>query len=242
MPTGMVGIQEALSIASMRTRVNFTGCCAKDTSDQVRSFVGVLSPDDKTFYLVARARSQPLWTRIVGIEVATGIERPVVTFPGSGLTTPPALAISPDGSMLALRTEDGRIRAVRIDGNEYRELKGSFPGFANPYGPTAAGSPAVLQWTPDGKSIVFVASTAASPAGWRLMKVSASGGLAEFDGLDSSRVDSAVSLPRQGVGNVYSVDVNASGSHITFSSFVDRTYVVWKLSNVMSALASGRQQ
>ena len=211
---------------------------AKDTPDEVRSFVGVLSPDDRTFYLAARPRSQPLWTRIVAVEVVTGVERPVVTISGAGLATPPAVAITPDGATLAIHTEDGRTMTVRSDGTQYRELEGPFPGFANPYGRAAAGSPAVMQWTPDGNSIVFAARTSASPAGWRLMKVPANGGTVEFDGFDSSRVESAVPLPQQGVGTLDSIDISPSGAQVTFSARIDPSYLVWKLPDVVSAIRS----
>lgn len=221
---------------------DFRRLFAKDTPDQQRSFVGVLSSDDKTFYVVARARTEGLWTRIVGVDLATGVERRIATLPGSGLATPPAVAIAPDGSTLAIRAEDGRIMTVRVDGSEYREVQGPFPGFVNPYGLDATGSPAFMQWTPDGKSIVFVANASGAPIGWRLMKVAAIGGPAEIDYLESSRLDSAVPLPRQGVGSLYTIDLNLDGSRIAFSSRVDRTYSVWKLSNVVSAIERARRQ
>ena len=76
---------------------------ARDTAEYQRSEVSELSPDDKTMYLGVRKDSSGLWTGIVGVDLLTGAERPIVTFPGSGLRSGPGFALSPDGQTLAIQ-------------------------------------------------------------------------------------------------------------------------------------------
>lgn len=209
---------------------------AKDTAEYVRSTTMVLSPDGKILYLAARPNSQTLWTRIVGVNLETGLDASVVTLPGSGLPEAPGLAISPDGTTLAIHASDGRIMTVRVDGREFRELYRPVQG---------AGWPEIMRWTPDGQSIVF-ATGGGLPGGgtglapWRLMRISAAGGQPEFDGLDSSKLESSVPVPRMMVGSVLSIDLSPDGSRIAFSSRAILTYDVQVIGNVMSALGSAR--
>jgi len=215
----------------------FTCLFARNTENYARSFVGVLSPDDRTFYLAARAKKGDTpWTRIVAVDLATGVERFVVGLAGDGLATAPALAVSPDGSALAIRAETGRIMTVRVDGREYRELSGSFPGFVHPGGRLAEGSP-FMEWTPDGASIVFAADSPS--AGWRIMRAPAAGGQAQSDGLESARPDSSVPI-RRDIGSLINLDLSADGSRIAISSRANPAYDVWKLTNVVSVLGNTR--
>jgi Tol biopolymer transport system component len=219
---------------------SFSRLFAKDTVDRVRSVVTVLSPDDKTLYTAVRANVQGApWTGIVGLDLATGAERSVLTLPGSGLPSrnAPGLAISPDGNTLAIdalaegSSTDGRILTVRTDGSDLRELVGRMP---------SRGGSDVMRWTPDGQFILFVAGGNPLPGGWRVMRIPVSGGEPEFDGLDSSRLESAVPLPLLEVGNVASIDLSPDGSRIVFSSWALATHDIWTIENVMSAVGRRR--
>lgn len=190
---------------------------------------------DTTLYTAVRANLKSPWTGIIGLDLATGAERPVVTLPGSGVSSisPPGLAISPDGNTLAIETmsegssPERRIMTVRTDGSDLRELVGRIPN---------GGGPDRMRWTPDGQFIVYVAGGSPLQGAARVMRISVSGGEAEFDGLDSSRLDSAVPLPLLEVGNVASIDLSPDGSRIVFSSRALPTHDIWTIENVMSAV------
>ena len=218
---------------------SFSRLFAKDAVDHARAAVTALSPDDKTLYTAVRANLKAPWTAIVGLDLATGAERPVVTLPGSGVSSvsPPGLAISPDGNTLAIETRgegsstDGSILTVRTDGTELRELVGRIP---------SGSGPDLMRWTPDGQFIVYAAGGNPLPGGWRIMRISVSGGEPEFDGLDSSKLDSAVPLPLLETGNVASIDLSPDGSRIVFSSRALPTHDIWTIENVMSAVGRRR--
>jgi dipeptidyl aminopeptidase/acylaminoacyl peptidase len=128
----------------------------------------------------------------------------------------PGLAISPDGTTLAIQTwadetsQDDRLLTVRLDGTGFRELHGPFPG---------GGGSDRLSWAPDGQSLLFVRQTARGPEGsWQVIQVPATGGAALPDGLDSSYFASVVPMPRVETGNVANIDVSADGTRLVFSS------------------------
>ncbi len=204
---------------------------ARHTQEHERFSPGVLSPDDKTLYLAVRKPGTTPYTGIVGVDISTGVERPVVTFPGRGVQyDAPGLAISPDGATLAIvasfdSPQEGRIVTVQTDGTGYRELHGPIPGglWAD-----------MIRWTPDGQSILFV-SGRGSEGGWKLMRISATGGQPEFDGLDSKKLDDSVPLPELGNG-VFNFDLSPDGSKVVFSAPVLATRDVWTIENIMSAL------
>ena len=217
------------------TSGTFTRLFARHAATHERSFSTALSPDNKTLYLAVRAADKAPWTGIVGVDLATGVERNVVTFPTplSGRSQP-GLALSPDGATLAVQTwadetsQDGRLMTVRLDGTAFHELHGPFPG---------GGWSDRLSWTPDGESILFVRQAARGPAGsWQVMSVAAGGGAAVPDGLDSSNLTSAVSMPRVETGNVSNVDLSADGSRLVFSSRTIPTYDFRVLDNVLGVL------
>jgi Tol biopolymer transport system component len=212
----------------------FTWLFARHTENHVRSTFGALSPDDKTFYLATRAKQGAVsWSRIVAIDLATGSERLVVQLERDGLATAPALALSPNGSTLAIRAETGPLMTVGVDGSGFRELGGSSPGFTHPGGRLAEGSP-FMQWTPDGASILFAAS---SPSGgWRIMRVPAVGGEATFDGLESSTLDGSVSV-RRDLHTLINFDLSADGRRIAVSArATNPAFDLWKLPNVVSLI------
>jgi hypothetical protein len=65
----------------------FTHCFPRDANGHVRSAVGDVSPDGRTLYLAVKANDtlQARWTGIVGVDLSTGAETPLATFPGAGL-------------------------------------------------------------------------------------------------------------------------------------------------------------
>jgi Tol biopolymer transport system component len=208
----------------------FTRIFARDTATHQRSRVTAASPDGRTLYAVVRGSAKGRWTGVVGIDVATGNETPVITFTGTGLPgrSEPSLAVSPDGATIAIKawvddtSGQGRIITVGTDGTGYRDLHGPFGGGGWEY---------VLRWTPDGQSIVF---TAGGPqaGGWRLMRIPATGGTAEFEGLERARFSSAVPAPV----NISSFDISPDGSRVAFSSRNQTIYELWTLDNVLNVL------
>jgi Tol biopolymer transport system component len=204
---------------------DFKWLFARDAPGYVRSFVGVVSPDDKTFYLFARVNAQAPWTRIVGVDLATGVERAVVTLPEPGISDTRGLAISPDGSTLAIYASDGRIMTVRTDGRDLHELRVPL---------SSRSSLDAMKWTPDGRAIVVAAGNSLASFGWHMRQISTVGDQAQIDGLDSSRLDSTVSLPRKEIGGVTSIDLSPDGSRIALASRADRTIGIWMLAKVGS--------
>lgn len=202
----------------------------RDTDDAIRSSVMALSPDDTTLYAVSRSREpQSSWRRLVAIDVATGDERVVTTFPGDGLPSrsDPSLAVSPDGQTLAIKAWDSgqtaeqssRINTVRIDGSGYREVHG-------PIG--TGGWASVLQWTPDGQSLLFVDRSVSSDR-WRIMRVPAAGGTAVPDGLDSAELADH-DHPPAGIANF---DLSPDGTRLVFGASTATLYDLWTLDNVL---------
>jgi Tol biopolymer transport system component len=197
---------------------------ARDTATHQRSSFTAVSPDGRTLYTVVRASAQGRWTGLVGIDVGTGEETPVIAFPGTGLPgrSEPSLVVSPDGATVAIKawvddtSNQGRIITVRTDGTGYRDLHGPFDG---------GGWTEALQWTPDGQSIVFT-------AGGRLMRIPASGGTAEFDGVERATFANAVPAPV----NISSFDISPDGSRVVFTVRNQEIYELWTLDNVLNVL------
>jgi Tol biopolymer transport system component len=198
-----------------------------------------VSPDDATIYAVVREypeSPQTPWKAIVGTDLATGVERRVVTFPGSGLSDgAPGLAVSPDGTVLAILASAGepakggrRIITVGIDGTNYREQ----------YVPFVSGATnSVVRWTPDGQSILFLAT---QPSGdVRLMRIPRNGGQPELADMGSSILQSGSgsSLWR---GIPLSLDLSPDGSQIAFGALRSSTHELWVLENVGTVLAARR--
>jgi hypothetical protein len=79
--------------------------------------------------------------------------------------------------MLALHTNDGRIFTLGVDDGNVREVVKPSPG---------GGWSEVVQWSRDGRYIVYGARSNPTSTDWRLMRVRPSGGVAEPAGVDSS--------------------------------------------------------
>jgi Tol biopolymer transport system component len=218
------------------TSGTFTRLFARNTAAHERSFSTVLSPDNKMLYMSVRAQDKGPWTAIVGVDLATGVERSLLTFPTplSGRSQP-GLALSPDGTTLAIHTwadetsQDGRLLTVRLDGTGFRELVGPFAG---------GGWSDRVSWTPDAQSILFVRQQSPGPEGsWQMMQVPVTGGAALPDGLDTANFTSAVRMPRVETGNVSGFGLSADGTRIVFSSRTIPTYDLRVLDNVLAVLA-----
>ncbi len=206
----------------------------RDTASHERSEVSALSPDSKTLYLTARKDRQAPWTEIVGVDMATGVERPIATLPAPGLPgSAPGFAVSPDGTTIVLQAWVGaqgsgkaRLITVRVDGTDYRELYGPFDG---------EGFADRTRWTPDGQSIVFVAATGPT-SGWRVMRIAATGGQPEFDGLASPGLTGSVPIPE--ITAIANMDLSPDGSRIIVGARTRQTWDVWVLENVKSLLTA----
>ncbi len=203
-----------------------------------------MSPDDKTLYLGVRNNPGGPITGIVGVDLATGVERPVLTLPGTGIAGGIGLAVSSDGATLAVMvlvapspvkgtqgaffgpSGEARIFTVGVDGSGYREV---FGPFANGAGSLIADK---MRWTPDGRTIVFVAFDA--NVNWRLMRVPAEGGKAEFDGLDFDTLASRLSGLRMVPGSLSNFDLSPDGSRALVSTFTLSTNELWALDNLPS--------
>lgn len=149
---------------------------SRDDAERVRSSVSALSPDNRTLYLGVVTGSPTRWSAVVATDVDSGLERRVMTLP---VSLPPVqgIAVSPNGKMLALHTNDGRIFISGTDDGNVREVVQSSPG---------GGWPEVIQWSRDGRHIIYGTRPDPTSTDWRLMRVRSSGGVAEPAGVDSS--------------------------------------------------------
>jgi hypothetical protein len=191
-------------------------------------FGRIASRDQTMFYKVVRSVPGPdsPVTGVVSVDLATGAEAPVATFPeplepyGT-----PGLDLSPDGTTLVIMWADvaesggallaARLATIRVDGTGYREIYGPFP---------VSRTPDLVKWTPDGTAILFVTQ---QNGRWRVMRIPASGGTPEFDGLES---------PTQ----IWNIDVSPDGSQIAFSAASPVTTELWALDGVVSAISDRR--
>ena len=208
---------------------SFTRMFAKDAPDGVRSNAAVLSPDSRTLYLPVRAHAKARWTRIVKVDMETGVESGALTLPAPGLDGNIGVALNPDGNMLAIHTDDGRILTMRADGGDYRQVSGPWPP-----GP-GGGWPDLMKWTPDGRFIFFAAENA-EKSGWHLMKIASAGGEPVLEGLDSSRFVSSAPLPRLQPRTLFNLDLSVDGRRTAFSLRALPAYDVWALDEVTGSL------
>jgi hypothetical protein len=160
------------------TSGTFTRLFSKDEAGRVRSSVSALSPDNRTLYLGIVTGSPSRWSAIMAADVESGVERRVIPLRES---MPPVqgMAASPDGRMLALHTNDGRIFTCAVSDGTVREV----------VGPSAGGGwPEVVRWSRDRQHIVYGTRSDPTSTTWRLMRVPSSGGVAEPAGVDSSQL------------------------------------------------------
>jgi dipeptidyl aminopeptidase/acylaminoacyl peptidase len=144
----------------------------------------------------------------------------------AGITFDPEIVVSPDGTTLAVGAvvgqvwqSDGRIYTVKVDGTDFREVGGGgLPGFWG-------GSP--LRWTPDGRSLLFRAFDA--DRDWQIMRIPASGGAVELDGVSYATVAPLVPDIRMVRSNFNGLDVSPDGSRLVVSTLVAPKFEVWAL-------------
>jgi Tol biopolymer transport system component len=158
------------------TTGTFKRLFSRDDGERVRSSVSALSPDSRTLYLGVVTGSPSRWSAVVAIDVDSGQERRAVALPP---TMPPVqgIAVSPDGTRLALHTNDGRIYTCGVDGGNVQQVVESSPG---------GGWSDVVRWSRDGQYLVYGTRPDPASTNWRLMRVRSSGGVAEPSGVDSS--------------------------------------------------------
>jgi Tol biopolymer transport system component len=194
-----------------------------------RSAVVALSPDGKSLYTSQKGTGT---TELIAIELATGTERQVATFPNPS-NAEVGLSISPDGSSLVVQTwadqanRLGRLLIARTDGSGRRDLLPSFP---------ADRTLSILRWTSDGRSILYF--TTAANGDWRLMRISPDGGQPEFAGLDSTRLTGTVRIPNPGPYSPLSMDASPDGTQIVFAYRPALRTELWSLDNVSSVIAA----
>jgi hypothetical protein len=131
----------------------------------------IASRDQTVFYKMVRREAGPEspFTGVVSVELATGAEAPVATFPEPlESVLAPGLDLSPDGTTLVIMTMvvstsgeargTARLATIRVDGTGYREVYGPFP---------VARTSDLVKWTPDGTAILFVTM---QNGRWRVMR------------------------------------------------------------------------
>lgn len=211
---------------------SFQRLFALRTANHLRPGVGALSPDGRTLYLgIQSAEGAPV-TGIVGVDLATGSERPIVSFPAVERATDFGIAVSPDGSTLAVSVRvkafaTARIFTVAGDGSNYRDVVGPFAtGWLWDQ----------LRWTPDGRTLVFTVFDAKK--NWRIMRVPVEGGTPEFDGVSYDVISALLPSFRLWPGNFNNIDLSPDGSRIITSALTSVKNEIWTLDGVMSALHS----
>ena len=200
------------------------------TQDYVRSGVAALSPDGKTLYAGMSSKDDAPVTGVVAISLATGEDRPVVSFPAVERGNDFGIAVSPDGGTLAVAVRvkafaTARIFTVGVDGSNRRDV----------FGPFATGWLwDQLRWTPDGRGLVFTAFDA--NRNWRIMRVPAEGGTPEFDGVSYDVISSLLPSFRLWQGNFNNIDLSPDGTHIITSALTSSKYEIWTLDGLTAAV------
>ena len=182
-------------------------------------------------YMARMNQARTAIAELVARDLVAGTER-VLTAVDAGPSPEPdaGIALSPDGRTLAVTVwntvrEQARLLTIAVDGTGRRDLVASFPtGWITDN----------LSWNPDGQSLVYLAVDAQK--NWRLMRVSATGGSPEPDGLDHDTLESLLGGVRLRPGNFNSFSLNPDGTKIAASALTMAKTEVWAL-DVMSRLA-----
>ncbi len=158
------------------TTGGFKRLFSRDDKGRVRSSVSALSPDNRTLYLGVVTGSPSRWSAVVATALDSGLDRRVIALPAS-MPAVHGIAVSPDGRTLALHTNDGRIFTCDVDDGNVIEVVKPSPG---------GGWSEVVQWSRDGRHIIYGTRSDPTSTEWRLMRVRSSGGVAEPAGVGSS--------------------------------------------------------
>jgi len=197
--------------------------------------IRALAPDGRTLYLGASADgTAQRFTRIVALDLQTGVHREVFTLPGDLETVPRsaqdiALAVSPDGGTLAILHRDRKLDRFRMatvgtDGRDYREIVAPVE---------ARNVRTKLAWTRGGW-IYFplligadAGVTSAETDVYRVMRVRPSGGQPETAGVEVRGLDR--------------FDINPDGTQVAYSNVSPEGVgeLVWSL-DVTSILKTRR--
>jgi WD40 repeat protein len=196
---------------------------SRDDAGRVRSSVSALSPDNRTLYLGVVTGSPSRWSAVVAASLDSARERRVVDIPAS-VPAVQGIALSPDGRMLALHTSDGRIFAAGVEDASLSELVTSSPG---------GGWPEVVQWSRDGRHIIYATRPDPASTDWRLMRVPSSGGVAEPAGVDSSKLSKS--------GRLMHFEFSPDGGRVAVSVRTQPRFDVAAIIDLASALRRGRQ-
>jgi Tol biopolymer transport system component len=193
--------------------------------------VRALSPDGKTLYQsVFRPQSDPNMTAvedgIVAVDLATGESSRVLTLPLPDASLPRgsqdfALAVSHDGTRLALAVRDRAIEAVRIatvgvDGQAYRELVPPV---------TSNNLRNKLVWSAD-DAWIYTASSQDDGEDSRIIRIPASGGAVEETHIN--------------IGGLDAMSISPDGATLAFSTLKPEGWreALWSI-DVAAILGSG---
>jgi Tol biopolymer transport system component len=181
-----------------------------------------ISPDEQTLYKGARDPKTPQsypnnrpFDRILVLDFKTGQQKKVLTLPESVYT----FRLSPDGRTFLLfsqpdpKTERFYLSRMALDGSEYHRL-----------GPVSTVGTGV--WTKDSRAFLFgepIDGGSTANATFRIMRIPAEGGKAEFTGLTVPRLNG--------------FDLNPDGSRIVFATTANSPSIeLWVLDNINSLL------
>jgi Tol biopolymer transport system component len=210
-----------------RSTGDVTRLFSVNTPDHHRSAAGALSPDGRTLYASVRMNAASPWSHVVAIDLTTGKEGVAIEIPGGfpPFSDAPALAVSPDGSFIAVQGSTGgaHSRIVTLS------LTGAAPHVTVPdFLPVGTQIDEKLRWTDNGQSLLFVARAATSGShSWKLMRVPAAGGPAQVD-YDSDATDIKWGKP-------WSLDVSPDGRRFVVAGSIEGHVELWSL-DLASAL------
>lgn len=177
-----------------------------------------LSPDGKTIFYADNDGSQIGTRRLMRFDIESRREKELKHTPPGWVMS---LAVSPDGTQLALLVGDGQGCSVQIipaAGGESREVFR-----ATPWEDARFGN---LAWTPDQRYVLFANRENERDGKQLLWRVPAAGGTPEKIGLS--------------MGTIMSPRVHPDGRRIVFESLEPGLPEVWALENFLHKTAAAR--
>jgi Tol biopolymer transport system component len=207
----------------------YTDLFARTAEGYLRSR-GALSPDGKMMYMARMNQARTAIADLVARDLVTGADRILTTIDAGPSRDPDAgIALSPDGRTLAVTVwntvlQDARLFTIGVDGTGRRDVVASFP----------TGGIHSLSWDSDGQSLLVMALD--QKKNWRLMRVPATGGTLEPDGLDHDTLESLLDGVRLVPGNFSTFSLRPDGTKIAASTLTAPKTEVWAL-DVMPLLA-----